>query len=104
MAVLRLGEVARNGMLDALRQRLDGGQIRIYTGAQPRAADADITSQTLLATLQCSSPACEHAERGAISMNEIAEEPSAPSSGTATFARVVDDAGDAVFDCDVSDP
>jgi hypothetical protein len=58
-------------------------------------------TQSVLAELLLSSPAAAPAVDGAVVFNEIFEEPVAPATGTAAFARVLTRTGVEVFSCDV---
>jgi hypothetical protein len=92
----------RNARLDALAAAIDAGGaaglLRIYSGARPASGG---TVTTLLAELTFTYPCAAAASGGVLTFDEIFDDPSADSSGTATWARVVTSAGAFVFDCDV---
>lgn len=106
MANLRLTAATRNQMLDQIAARIDAdagaGTIKIYTGTQPANADTALSGQTLLATLTFSDPCASSASSGVLTFSAITEDASADASGSATWARVADNSGDTVFDCDVT--
>lgn len=78
---------------------LDGGEVRIYDGNRPADADASISTQTLLTTLELDNPAGTVTENvftaAAIAQAMVA------TSGNAAWARVVDSTGATIFDADV---
>jgi hypothetical protein len=86
MANFRIAAATRNALAAALRDQIDAdagaGTIKIYSGTQPATADTALSGNTLLATFTLDDPSF--------------------GAGTATFARVADNSGDTVFDCDVS--
>ena len=105
MAILRLSTTARNAAADAIRTLIDAdagpGLIKIYSGtmaANPQTAPAG----TLLATLTFSDPAAPSASTGVLTFSAITEDSSADATNTATWARITDNSGDAVFDVDVT--
>lgn len=105
MAILRLSLAARNAAANAIVDLIDGGAgaglLKIYTGTQPATPNDAVTSQTLLGTLTFSDPAFGDASSGVATASAIAEDTSADATGTATWARIIDSAGNAVMDCDV---
>lgn len=105
MAVV-LGNSAKNAMLNALRALIDAGSgagtIKIYTAPKP-SNGAAVTSQTLLAELTFSDPSAPTAAGGVLTFDPITGDSSANASGTATWARISDSAGNFVADLDVSD-
>lgn len=78
------------------------GKLRIYSGTQPTNPDVAIGSQVLLAELTLSSPAFGNAadlNPGArATANAITSDTSANATGTATWFRVVNQAGTAIID------
>jgi len=78
---------------------LDGGEVRIYDGTRPANADTAISTQTLLVTFALPNPSGTVTNgvwtAGDIDLTLIT------TSGTATWARVVDSSGGTVFDADV---
>jgi hypothetical protein len=106
MANLRLATDTRNAMLDAITGMLDAGTgpalIRIYSGTQPANANTALGSQVLLAELECDDPSAAAAASGVLTFGAITAESSAPATGVATWARVLDSDENAIFDCDVS--
>lgn len=105
MAWVRLSTSARNAAVNAVAAQIDAsasaGMIKLYTGTAPASPDTAISSQVLLATLTFSDPAFGSAVTGTASANTIAADTSADATGTVTWARVIDSAGNAVMDIDV---
>ena len=94
----------RNPLADAVIAAIDAGAgpgtLKFYDGSQPANADTAITTQNLLGTLTFSDP-CGTKSNGVITFDVITEDASADASGTATWARIQDSAGNIIFDCDV---
>lgn len=91
-------------MCDALADLLDvggAGSLRIYAGTVPSAGDASLGAATLLAQLALSNPAFGGAvdvNPGArATANSITQDSSADATGTATFFRLVNNAGTSVY-------
>lgn len=79
-------QVLRNNQLDEVTTRAGSAALlRIYDGTRPATGGA-VT--TLLAELTCGTPFAG-AAAGALTANAIADETSAPATGTATWFRVV---------------
>lgn len=76
------------------------GTINFYTATRP-AAGAAITSQTLLATVECSLPAGT-VTGGVVTFSAITDDILADKTGAATWVRVLDGNGDWVIDMDVT--
>ena len=91
MATITLSTTAKNNVLIALNDLLNGGDspsvIDIYTGTKPAGPDTLISTQTLLGTLTCSDPAGSVAA-GALTFGAITQDSSADATGTATWARL----------------
>jgi hypothetical protein len=81
----RLYTVALNAALDAvgITALLAGGQIQIYTGAQPAVQGA--LTGTKLSTLTFGSPALGAASGGVATANAITQDSSAANTGTAGY-------------------
>lgn len=93
---LTVGVAARNAELDAaIEPALDGGYLRIYSGAVPANADASLGSPTLLAELRFGSPAFGSASSGTKTANAITGAV-AVASGTPTFFRALKSDGSTV--------
>lgn len=92
----------RNSRLDAITSLIDAGAgaglIRIYNGTRPATGG---TATTLLAELIMSDPSFPAAAAGAMSANAVTNDSSANATGTATWFRVVDSAGNFVMDGNV---
>lgn len=96
---------ARGAMATALIGAIDTGSgnalLKFYTGTQPAGPDTAISSQTLLGTLTCSDPVGSQSN-GVITFSAITDDSAADATGTCTWARLVNPAGDAVMDFDVT--
>ena len=105
MAIVRFVDSVKNSVLTPLKDAIDAGSgagtIKIYTGTQPTLASDAVTTQTLLGTLTFSDP-CGTVATGALTMSAITQDSSADATGTATWARIADSAGNTVMDVNVS--
>lgn len=105
MAIIRFVTAVKNTALDTVKTAIDAGvgagTIKVYTGTQPTAPADAITTQTLLGTLTFSDP-CGTSSGGTLTFSAITQDTSADATGTATWARIADSAGNTVFDCDVT--
>jgi hypothetical protein len=102
---MSLSTDVRTARVNTIRLAIDSGgaaaSLRIYDGARPSVAGAEITSQNLLATLTFSYPCETSVSGGILVLAEIAPV-TASQTGTATWARITDSAGVFVADLDVS--
>jgi hypothetical protein len=107
MANLRVSAATGNAILDALRVKMDAGSgastLKFYTGTQPAGPDTAVSTQTLLGTLTFTDPAAPSASSKTLTFSTITQDSSADATGTATWARVLDSDGNAIFDCDVGE-
>ncbi|MCU0806399.1 MAG: hypothetical protein MUC53_00145 [Candidatus Contendobacter sp.] len=78
---------------------LAGGEIRVYDGTRPADADTAITTQTLLVTFALADPSGTVTNGVFTGTNPAAALIAA--SGTAAWARVVDDSAGTICDADV---
>jgi hypothetical protein len=105
VANFRLAAATRNAIAQLFQSLLDAGSgagtIKLYTGVQPASADTALSGNTLLGTLTFAKPSAPAAANGVLTYNPIVEDSSADATGTATWARIQDSAGNTVFDCDV---
>jgi hypothetical protein len=105
MANMRLATTTRNSLAQRFQVLIDvgagSGTIKIYTGTQPASADDGIGGATLLGTLTFSKPSAPAASSGVLTFNSITQDEAADATGTATWARIADSAGNTIFDCDV---
>lgn len=105
MAIVRFVDSVKNSVLTPLKGAIDagsgGGTIKIYSGTQPTLASDAVTTQNLLGILTFSQP-CGVVASGALTMSTIVPEDSALYTGTATWARIADSAGNTVMDVNVS--
>jgi len=95
---------ARNNRLDELTALIDAaaaGLFRIYDGTRPANADTAVSGQTLLAELTLSAASFPAASGGSMTANAITDDSSANATGTASWFRITDSAGNAVVDGDV---
>jgi hypothetical protein len=107
MANMRLATATRNALANAITTLIDGGSgagvVEIRSGTQPATAN-DVATGTLLASIPFNDPSFGAASSGVITADNdpVPEDSSADNTGTASWARVKDSAGNTVFDCDVS--
>lgn len=78
---------------------LADGEIHVYTAPRPATADTSLTTQTLLVTFALPDPAGD-VENGVFTGDAIAQAQIA-ETGTAAWARLVDDAAATIGDVDV---
>lgn len=92
----------RNTRMDAIDDAVNAGAgaglIRIYDGTRPATGG---TATTLLAELTASDPMFGASASGVLTASAITQDASANATGTATWFRVVDSAGNAVMDGNV---
>lgn len=102
--MINLANVAMIAAADAVTALLAaGGQIRIYSGPMPVSPEVAITTQVLLATFDLPAPAYDPATVTgdlATAIGDAIASVNPVVSGTAAWARVVDNTGDPVFDGD----
>ncbi len=89
---------AANAAADAMAALCNGGTLNIYDGTQPATAATAISGQTLLAALPLSATAFGAASNGVATANAITADSSANATGTASWFRVTNSGGTAVFD------
>ncbi|MDP4074198.1 hypothetical protein [Acidovorax sp. A1169] len=103
--LVRFDNFTRTLLAAALADLLNAGtgpvQVRFYTVAPPATPLTAITTQTLLGTLVCSSPAVS-ASGPVVTFIDIGDDPTADASGTAAWARVIYDDGAKALDVDVT--
>jgi len=85
----KLSDVGVNAKVNAVCALCNAGKLRIYDGSQPANADAEITTQVLLAELTFGNPAFGSAVDGVATANAITADSSANATGTAAWFRVV---------------
>lgn len=99
----RISNVAAKAACDAITALVNTGKLRIYSGTQPADADTALSGNTLLAEMNLSATAFAAATDsnpgGRASANGLPlTDTSADAAGTATFFRVVNSGGTAVWD------
>ncbi len=98
---MRTSVTDRNGSLQLMGDRLNGGTVRFYNGARPVGPDTALAGNTLIAQCALNSPACSAPSTGVMAFNVIGDAVVA-ASGTPTFARFVrSDGTTAVADMNV---
>lgn len=94
-----------NNQLDEITALVDAGVsaglLKIYDGTRPADADTAVGVQVLLAQLTLSDPSAVAAASGVLTLSAITSDTSADATGTASWFRVTDSAGNAVYDGDV---
>lgn len=98
---VKLAVTTKNARLDAITTAIGtSGVIKIYDGTQPTNPDTAVTTQTLLATLTCSSTFAGSASSGVLTANAITAG-TAGATGTAAWARICTSGGTPKVDCTV---
>ena len=104
MSAIAYSLAVRNAKQQATINAIDGastpGKMQFYTAPRP-ASGAALTTQTLLGTCTFSQPSATVAN-GLATFAALADEPSAPADGIASWVRIVDGAGTWVSDMDVT--
>lgn len=105
--VLRLStagqQAASNAIVDLIDADAGAGTLKIYSGTQPASAN-DAVAGTLLAELTFTTTAFGSADSaGTAASATITGDTSANATGTASWARIEDNSGDNVFDCNVGE-
>ncbi len=98
---MRLSLARRNEALDALRDNLANGKLRVYSGTRPTDADTTLGAAVLLAELTFGATAFPAASGGVLTANAITQDSAADAGGTASFARLFEADGTTPF-CDLS--
>ena len=98
---MRLALARRNEMLDVIRDNLNSGRVRVYSGTRPIDADTALSGNTLLAELNLASTAFAVSSGGVLTANAITQDSSADNGGTASFVRVTEADGTTPV-CDLS--
>lgn len=100
---MALTTTIRNNRLDQIKNAIDAGAgaglLRIYDGVRPASGGA---ATTLLAELTLSDPCAAAAAAGVLTFSAITADAAANATGTATWARIVDSAGNWCVDMSVS--
>lgn len=102
MPATRLSTAVRNAMVDGMVDLADAGSgagtVEIRDGSQPAGPASSASGTTLLATLTLGDPAFGAASGGTATAASITGDNSADASGTATWFRVKDSSGNALWD------
>jgi len=105
MAISRLASTARTASANAIAALVDAGTasgtIQVRSGAIPATPNTAATG-LLLGTLTFSDPAFSAAVAGVATANPITGDAVADATGAATWFRVLDSSGNAVFDGDIT--
>lgn len=100
---IKLATAIKNARLTQIKNAIDNdtnaGEVRFYTGTMPETTGGAITTQTLVATCTLSKPSGT-ISNGVYSFDVINDDLAADADGTISFGRVVDGAGNFVFDGD----
>lgn len=94
---MRTAVARRNEMLDSVRDNLNTGFCRIYSGTRPTDADTALSGNTLLAQCTFNATFAPAASGGVLTANAITGDSSADATGTATFARLFQSDGTTAF-------
>ena len=99
---IRLSEAVRNDMLDVITAAVDAGSaagyVEIRSGLQPATAD-DVATGVVLATLTLAEPSFAAAASGSIVLDADPDiVATATATDEATWGRVYDSTGLAIFD------
>jgi hypothetical protein len=105
MAVIKLLEADRTALAAALKGLWDDQAgpcaLEFYDGSMPAGPATAVGAQVKLGTLTCSDPLGSEAA-GALTFGAITQDNAADATGTATWARLKDGAGNARADFDVT--
>lgn len=105
MATIKLLPALKDDIFNDIIAKIDAGMaagsVKIYTGTMPADPSVAVTSQITLAILPLAYP-CAAITSHTLVFSAITTDASADASGTATWARIFDSNGNAVFDIDVS--
>lgn len=89
------------GTLSFLETGVGNAAVRIYGGVRPTAA-ADVPTSAMLVQVSLTKP-CGTINAGILTLTQL-EDGLITTSGTATWARVVNGDGETSFDCDAGGP
>lgn len=96
--ILRVSDQTENAILDAMRGRIESGELHIYDGDMPTSASTPISNQRRLATLAFSSTTLRN-----FTISARMGEGEAVATGIATWARIYAKDGSPVLDCDAGE-
>lgn len=94
----RLSLAARNGALDSIARRLDGGTFELRSGTKPADPDAAITDGVLISSHAIQATSAPAASGGSLTFNLPADDTSADNGAAPTFYRAKSSGGVAVID------
>lgn len=97
--VLGFATARRTSRGNLLAGWLDAGEIRVYSGTRPATADTAISDQTLLVTFELADPSGTVTSGVFTGTNPAAA--MVAETGTAAWARVVDESAGTICDADV---
>lgn len=98
--VLSFATPRRQARATLLAGWIDGGAIMVLTAPRPASADDAITTQTTLVTFLMPDP-CGTPEDGVWDADPLPSPAVIVADGTPVWARIFDDLGAVVADCDV---
>ena len=105
MSIITPSASVKTDLLTAIKTAIDSGgaagRILFYTGTKPAGPDTAVTTQVLLGTLTLAYP-CGTISGSSLTFDTITQDPSADASGVVTWARLLNSAGVAKFDFDVT--
>lgn len=107
MTTMNISNVAAKAGMDAITALLNAGgagKLRIYSGTAPTDTDTALSGNTVLADFALNATAfaaSTDAAPGALATANSITDVNASASGTATFARLLNNAGTAVAQMDV---
>ncbi len=107
MSDFRVAGSVRQAMTDIATSRLDAGggpgELRLYAGTKPPSVDTPLTDQIVLGVLLLSVPAFQAADSsGHAISNPVLPDTGADATGIASFFRLYDASGVALFQGDIS--
>jgi hypothetical protein len=94
----KLATAAVDVAANAVTTLLNGGKLRIYSGAQPANANATAGFNTLLAELTFGAPAFDPAVAGMATARPLTADGSAKATGTAIWFRALKSDDTPIFD------
>ena|SRR6185295_14200431 len=94
---MQLCDARANEANDSIRDNMNSGFLRLYSGSVPANADASLGAAVLLAELTMNATAFGASASRTITANAITQDSSANASGTCSFARMYQSDGTTVW-------